>query len=147
MLKHTIHPIREPLPQGIHAERQHNCASAPCIEKIQLTHGRGRYSDFAPLSRHLPTRTTKGAVVHCQERNNGAYSCGTVGDLHSIPFSARYRRTSTFQPTPKLFNVDSFANVYHFFETTKIFDNIKEKICSNEQIYIILQKKEEGKHF
>ena len=68
-----------------------NIILRPLLTSRRFSHqknSQGRYSDFAPLSRHLPTLSNndKGQWRHRRENNKGAYSCGTVGDFHSVPF-------------------------------------------------------------
>ena len=51
-------------------------------------HSKGRYSDFTPFFMHLPTQISEkitGSGSSAKE-HKGVYSCGTVGDSHSIPY-------------------------------------------------------------
>jgi len=48
-----------------------------------MAFGDGRSSDYAPPFKHLLARDNR--QWHCL-RHNGAHSCGTVGDFHSLPF-------------------------------------------------------------
>ncbi len=121
MLKHTILPYGNLCPRGYMQKDNIIAHQLLASRRFSLLTAEAGILTSLPYPDTFPPELQKGAVALCQERNNGAYSCGTVGDLHSIPFSARYRRTSTFQSTPKSFNVDSTANVYHFFENNKDF--------------------------
>ena len=109
-----------------------NIILRPLLTSRRFSHqknSQGRYSDFAPLSRHLPTLSNndKGQWRHRRENNKGAYSCGTVGDFHSVPFWALHPRTPTFSFDTGIANIISDANVYLFFKSTKKNKNIKEK--------------------
>lgn len=82
--------------------------------------------DTFPPETEKPKKHSSGQWPVVTE-HKGAYSCGTVGDSHSVPFQSHIRRTFTVQ-------------IYkHFSKLQRKNGIIKKKICPNKHLYLLLQ--------